>query len=131
MAPDVELRGTVDRIDRGPDGLIVLDYKLGKESTTIRDLYRMFAPPRRLEELAGWRPSDLQLPLYVLAVERGVLDVPGFEAGERVTEVGLIYPLDLYTQAGRPSEKGRRTIRIVDHTSDCGSCGEAAASSGT
>lgn len=28
IAPDVELRGTIDRIDRGPAGLIVLDYKL-------------------------------------------------------------------------------------------------------
>jgi hypothetical protein len=74
IAPGVELRGTIDRIDRGPAGLSVVDYKLGAESPSINKLLDMFAAPTEPEKLATWRPSDLQLPLYALAIEHGTVE---------------------------------------------------------
>jgi CRISPR/Cas system-associated exonuclease Cas4 (RecB family) len=124
IAPDVELRGTIDRIDRGPDGLIVLDYKLGTHSPSIKELLAKFAPPPADEEYVVWRPADLQLPLYALAVERGCLEVEGLSRDEPVAEMGLVYPLELYTPKGKLSDKGRRMIRIIDHAPGCAACGE-------
>jgi len=51
QAGKVAIAGRIDRVDRSPQGLRVLDYKTGQ------------APPRK--EIAEGR--DLQLPLYVLA----------------------------------------------------------------
>ena len=121
IAPDVELRGSVDRIDRRPDGLVVLDYKLGKDSPSINELLRKFAPPRDEDAAVPWRPSDLQLPLYALAVENGSLDDQSL-VGERVAEVSLVYPLLLRSATGKPASVGRRTIRIVEHTEACAGC---------
>ena len=123
IAPDAELRGTIDRIDHDPDGLTILDYKLGAHSPTIRELLDTFAPPPAGDELAAWRPADLQLPLYALAVERGSVEGLAPEAGSRVAAVGLVYPRELFTARGKPSEKGRRMIRLVDHAADCAACG--------
>ncbi|MDQ5851413.1 MAG: PD-(D/E)XK nuclease family protein, partial [Chloroflexota bacterium] len=55
-------------------------------------------------------------------------DVEGvtLEPGERVVEVGLVYPLQLYTAKGKAAAAGRRMIRIVDHTPDCTACGSRA-----
>ncbi len=122
MAPDVELHGTVDRVDRSPDGLIILDYKLGSHSPSIKELLAKFAPPAADDDRAAWRPSDLQLPLYALAVERGSSETLAAAGGERVAEVGLIFPLELYTAKGKLSDKGRRLIRIVDHEPGCVAC---------
>ena len=131
MAPDMELGGMIDRIDRGPDGLIVLDYKLGAESPSINALLGTFAPPAEPEEWASWRPADLQLPLYALAVERGEVEGLSRLAGERVAAVGLIYPLQLYGASGKPAAAGRRMIRIVDHAPGCAACGPRTGRSAT
>jgi CRISPR/Cas system-associated exonuclease Cas4 (RecB family) len=122
IAPEVELRGTIDRIDRGPEGLIVLDYKLGTHSPTVRATIEKFAPPPASDEGAGWQPSDLQLPLYALAVEQGALADAGIAPGERVAEIGLVYPLLLRTAKGKASEMGRRMIHVVDHAPGCQAC---------
>jgi hypothetical protein len=122
LAPDVELSGSIDRIDRGPEGLIVLDYKLGAQSPSIASLLDKFAPPLDAEMLPPWRPSDLQLPLYAMAVEAGTLEDHADLAGERVAEVSLIYPLQLFTERGKLSDKGRRTVRIVEHEDGCVAC---------
>ena len=122
IAPDVELRGQVDRVDRGPDGLIVLDYKLGSSSPSIKNLLDMFVPPLERAARVAWRPSDLQLPLYVLAIERGAVEGLPDDAGASVAEVGLVYPLQLFTATGKPAAGGRRMIRIVEHTADCPAC---------
>ncbi|CAA9217746.1 MAG: hypothetical protein AVDCRST_MAG26-391 [uncultured Chloroflexia bacterium] len=122
ITPDVELRGAIDRIDRGPDGLTVLDYKLGKESPSINGLLGKFVPPRGEDAGAPWRPSDLQLPLYALAVEHGTLQDQS-TGGERVAEVGLVFPLQLRTATGKLADAGRRMVRIVDHVEGCAACG--------
>jgi len=56
-AGTVIVRGYIDRVDRSSEGLRVLDYKTGR------------APPRK--EIEEGR--DLQLPIYVLAVENALL----------------------------------------------------------
>lgn len=122
IMPDVELRGKIDRIDRGVDGLIVLDYKLGATSPSINSLLEMFVPPPDLQDAAPWRPSDLQLPLYILAIERGIVDGLVLLSDERVVETGLIFPLQLYTSSGKLSAMGRRMIRIIDHEDGCRAC---------
>jgi hypothetical protein len=121
IAPMVELRGTIDRIDRDGDGLIVVDYKLGATSPSITALLGMFAPPEEAQA-ANWRPSDLQLPLYALAIEQGATLEALVAPGERVTTVGLVYPLQLYTARGKPAAAGRRMLRIVDHLPGCEAC---------
>jgi hypothetical protein len=122
IAPHVELRGKIDRVDRGPDGLIVLDYKLGADSPSINALLGMFAPPGDEHALGAWRPTDLQLPLYALAVEQGQLEGGTLAPGERVSEIGLVYPLQLRTATGKPAAGGRRMVEIVEHSGDCGAC---------
>ena len=72
--------------------------------------------------MADWRPSDLQLPLYALAIEQGAVLEATVEPGERVTAVGLVYPLQLYTARGKPAAAGRRMLRIVDHVPGCEAC---------
>jgi hypothetical protein len=122
ISDDVELRGQIDRIDRGPSGLVVLDYKLGTTSPSINMLLDMFAPPIDSSAHATWRPSDLQLPLYVLALEHGEVDAPALVPGERVAEVGLVYPLLLFTATGKPAAAGRRMIKVVNHSEPCPAC---------
>ncbi|HSH79701.1 MAG TPA: PD-(D/E)XK nuclease family protein [Herpetosiphonaceae bacterium] len=122
ITPELELRGAIDRVDRGPDGLIVLDYKLGKESPSINGLLGKFVPPLGEDAGAAWRPSDLQLPLYALAVEHGALQDQATD-GERVAEVGLVFPLQLRTKTGKLADAGRRMIRIVEHVEGCAACG--------
>lgn len=51
------LRGDVDRIDAGHEGMLALDYKLTKAGT----------PGERLQELLA---TDFQLPLYAFAVQQ-------------------------------------------------------------
>jgi len=61
---DVFLNGKIDRIDVGPDGAGVVDYKAGKKSKTAsKDLLT----------------SDFQLPAYVLAL-RQALQLPRVDA---------------------------------------------------
>lgn len=121
---DIVLSGRIDRIDRGADGLQVIDYKLGQNSPSIGGLLAEFVQPPGDET---WRPGDIQLPVYVLAIEGGA--VPQV-AGERVATVALLYPLELYTEKGRLSAKGRRELRIIDHDETCAACGDGR-SSGT
>ncbi len=117
---DVTVTGRIDRIDRTPDGLHVIDYKLGKHSPSISDLLHEFIRPPDADDT--WRPSDIQLPIYALAVEQG--ELAGLERlpGERVRSAGQIYPLELYTATGRVSTKGRRIIELVEHASGCAVC---------
>lgn len=116
------VRGRIDRIDRGTDGLHVIDYKLGQHSPSINDLLREFVPPRDPVAAQTWRPGDIQLPVYALAVENG--EVEGLERApnERVSSVALVYPLELYGDNGKASVKGRRVIAIVDHAAGCVAC---------
>lgn len=113
---DVVIRGRLDRVDRDAGGLHVVDYKLGRESPSIAALLAEFVPPAGQDD---WRPGDIQLPVYVLALEAGA--APEL-AGERVADVTLMYPLELYNDKGKPSVKGRRELRIVDHVDGCPAC---------
>jgi CRISPR/Cas system-associated exonuclease Cas4 (RecB family) len=124
IMPAVELRGTIDRIDRAADGLVVLDYKLGATSPSIAALLSTFAPPQEEATMASWRPSDLQLPLYALAIEQSAELEAAIAPGEQVSAVGLIYPLQLYTARGKPAAAGRRMLRIVDHGPGCSACAQ-------
>ena len=116
VVDDVVIRGRIDRVDRDSDGLHVVDYKLGRESPSIAALLAEFVPPA---DVPDWRPGDIQLPVYALAIEAGA--APEL-AGERVADVTLVYPLDLYNEKGKPSVKGRRQLRIVDHVDGCPAC---------
>jgi len=113
---DVVIRGRLDRVDRDADGLHVVDYKLGRESPSLAALLAEFVPPA---DAPGWRPGDIQLPVYALALEAGA--TPEL-AGERVVDVTLVYPLELYNDKGKPSVKGRRELRIIDHADGCPAC---------
>lgn len=116
MLGDVVIRGRLDRVDRDGDGLHVVDYKLGRESPSLATLLAEFVPPA---DEPVWRPGDIQLPVYALALEAGA--APEL-AGERVADITLVYPLDLYNERGKPSVKGRRELRIVDHQPGCPAC---------
>ena len=116
VVDDVVIRGRIDRVDRDSDGLHVVDYKMGRESPSIAALLAEFVPPA---DVPDWRPGDIQLPVYALAIEAGA--APEL-AGERVADVTLVYPLDLYNEKGKPSVKGRRQLRIVDHVDGCPAC---------
>lgn len=52
---DVKIRGVIDRIDRRPDGLVVIDYKTAASPVGYR------------EAIEG---RNLQLPIYLMAVDR-------------------------------------------------------------
>lgn len=120
---DVVVGGRIDRIDRGTDGLHVIDYKLGQQSPSINELLNEFVPPRDETSSTTWRPGDIQLPVYALALEHG--EVQGLErrSNERVASVALIYPLELFGDTGKPSVKGRREIRLMDHAGEsCAAC---------
>lgn len=123
-ATDVMLKGRIDRIDRTSDGLHVIDYKLGRQSPSLDKLLAEFVRPAAAPET--WRPGDIQLPVYVLAVEHG--EIAGVERlpEERVASIAQLYPLELYTPTGRVSAKGYRVIEIVEHESPCGGCDAAA-----
>jgi hypothetical protein len=114
---DVIVAGRIDRIDRSAEGLHVIDYKLGQQSPSINELLNEFVPPRN--NSVAWRPGDIQLPVYALALEQG--EVEGLERrpDERVATVALLYPLELYGETGKLSAKGRREIRLIDHHDDC------------
>lgn len=116
---DVVLHGRIDRIDRAADGLHVVDYKLGQHNPSIASLLTEFVQP----DDAAWRPGDIQLPVYALALEG---DAVPEVAGERVSSVALLYPLDLYTESGKRSSKGRREITVIDHDENCAVCNGSA-----
>lgn len=120
---DVVVGGRIDRIDRGADGLHVIDYKLGQQSPSINELLNEFVPPRDETGAATWRPGDIQLPVYALALEQGQVEGVQRRPDERVGSVALIYPLELFGDNGKLSVKGRREIRLVDHDEDsCPGC---------
>lgn len=114
---DIVVKGRIDRIDRSPDGAHLIDYKLGQSSPSIRELLAEFVRPRTDD--GTWRPGDIQLPVYALAIEQGAL--AGLIAGP-VASVALIYPLQLYTDRGKLSDRGRREIRLIDHADGCAAC---------
>ncbi len=120
---DVIISGRIDRIDRSAEGLHIIDYKLGQQSPSINELLNEFVPPRAADDTAAWRPGDIQLPVYALAIDYG--EVEGLERlpGERVASVGLVYPLALYGDNGKLSVRGRREINVIDHADDgCAGC---------
>jgi hypothetical protein len=119
---DIVLRGRIDRIDRTAEGLEVIDYKLGQHSPSINTLLSEFVPPRDAERAATWRPGDIQLPVYALAIEQGAVNGLERLPDERVAKIALVYPLELYNETGKFSAKGRREIEIVDHQSNCDAC---------
>lgn len=118
---DVLVRGRIDRIDRLADGLRVIDYKLGQHSPSINALLREFVRPRD-DQATGWRPGDIQLPVYALAIEQGTVEGLERAPHERVTNVALIYPLELYSETGKASAKGRREIELIEHGAPCRAC---------
>lgn len=61
----VRLRGRIDRVDAGPDRLLVLDYKSGRGGRSAR--------PELLDP-ASFGATSFQLPTYLLAAAR---DLPG------------------------------------------------------
>lgn len=119
---DLLVRGRIDRIDRTAEGLHLIDYKLGQHSPSINALLREFVRPRDPGEAAAWRPGDIQLPVYALAVEQGLIDGIERAPGERVARMTLIYPLELYSETGKASARGRREIELIDHRPDCPAC---------
>ena len=119
---DVVVSGRIDRIDRSAAGLHVIDYKLGQQSPSINELLREFVPPRDEAGAADWRPGDIQLPVYALALEQGEVEGLARPPHERVASVALIYPLELYGDNGKLSAKGRREIALVDHSAGCAAC---------
>ena len=54
----LQVKGTVDRIDRATDGLVILDYKTSSN------------PPTGIKDNTGKANIDIQLPLYMDAVEQ-------------------------------------------------------------
>lgn len=120
---DVVVGGRIDRVDRGADGLHVIDYKLGQQSPSINELLNEFVPPRDETSAATWRPGDIQLPVYALALEQGQVEGVERRPDERVVSVALIYPLELFGDNGKLSVKGRREIRLIDHAAEsCAAC---------
>lgn len=117
---DVVVAGRVDRIDVGADGLHVIDYKLGNYNPSINALLGEFRPP--VEAAEAWRPGDIQLPVYALALERGAIDTPVAEPGTRVRSVSLLFPLELYDDNGRLRPTARRVIEIIEHADNCAAC---------
>lgn len=122
---DLLVYGRIDRIDRAADGLHVIDYKLGQHSPSINALLREFVRPRDPAEAAAWRPGDIQLPLYALAVEQGLVEGIERAPDERVARVTLVYPLELYSETGKVSARGRREIELIDHAPGCLACESA------
>ncbi|HEX6289957.1 MAG TPA: PD-(D/E)XK nuclease family protein [Herpetosiphonaceae bacterium] len=123
--PDIDtiITGRLDRIDRSAAGLHVIDYKLGQHSPSINDLLGEFVPPRDPQQAAAWRPGDIQLPVYALALEQGTIEGLELQPGERVATMTLVYPLALYGDSGRLSARGRREIRLIDHRDEaCPAC---------
>lgn len=125
---DSLLRARLDRIDADAHGLHIIDYKLGSQSPSLRALLGEWLPPAQADP-ARWRPGDLQLPLYALALEQGAAVDLGLPAS-RVRSMTLIYPLALYTEAGRPSATGVRRVEIIDHDDHCAACARRAAPQG-
>jgi superfamily I DNA/RNA helicase len=119
---DVIVHGRIDRIDRTAAGLHVIDYKLGQHSPSINALLHEFVEPRDPLQAARWRPGDIQLPVYALAIEQGEVDGLERLSGERVVSVALIYPLELYGDSGKASAKGRREIELIEHGAPCRAC---------
>jgi|GEM_PF-6603256 len=117
---DIVLNGRIDRIDRTAEGLVVIDYKLGQHSPSINTLLSEFMPPR--DNAATWRPGDIQLPVYALALEQDAVQGLTRQENERVSTVVLAYPLELYSDTGKISAKGRREIKIIDHEHGCAAC---------
>jgi hypothetical protein len=117
---NVVIKGRIDRVDRTADGLQVIDYKLGQNSPSINTLLGEFVRPANAD--ATWRPSDIQLPIYALALEQGEISSVERLPNERVQSVALVYPLELYTNTGRVSSRGHRVIEIIDHEPGCAAC---------
>jgi ATP-dependent helicase/nuclease subunit B len=101
LEPGVVLHGEVDRVDVGPGGAIVVDYKTG----------RGFVSAARKQVLSG---DNVQLPLYALAVERllgrAVVGMELFPVGRR--ERGGLYRSDLVPEDEPRAEEGARTARL-------------------
>lgn len=119
---DVLIRGRIDRIDRSAAGLHVIDYKLGQHNPSINALLHEFVRPRDPVDAASWRPGDIQLPVYALAIEQGLVEGLELLPGERVATVALVYPLELYSESGKASARGRREIALIEHGSPCRAC---------
>jgi hypothetical protein len=60
----VRLRGRIDRVDAGPDRLLVLDYKNGKDASAYAELL----------DPAAFGETSFQIPTYLVAAAR---DLPG------------------------------------------------------
>ena len=92
---DFRIKGRVDRIDQGPEGLVVMDYKLGK-------------PPTAAEAKDG---RALQVMMYAHAVET-VLDRPvtrGFYRGLKTGANLEIAPRERFEMKGEGGESVETT----------------------
>ncbi len=117
---DVVVAGRIDRVDVDADGLHVIDYKLGNHNPSINALLGEFRLPVAASET--WRPGDIQLPVYALALERGAIEGLMIESAAPVRSVSLLFPLELYDDNGRLRPTARRVIEIIEHTDGCAAC---------
>jgi RecB family exonuclease len=97
----VVLRGIIDRVDRLPGGDVeVIDYKTGSQKEAEVTLLKAFVPSG--EE--NWRPKDLQLYLYYLAMA-GRMENPRtlsvYQLGCRSKRTGLPFKRRLHVGEGR------------------------------
>jgi len=96
LEPGVVLRGEVDRVDVGPPGAIVVDYKTGGKGSLETS---------RKQVLSG---QNVQLPLYALAVERlfgrPVVGLELFPVGPR--QRGGVYRSDVVPADDARAEAG-------------------------
>jgi len=83
----VMLLGSIDRVDDGPDGLEIIDYKTGGARTTaeVRD------------------GRAFQLPVYLAAVSRLTGRAPHGMSYLRVLPEGVIKPVDVTRARGKPA----------------------------
>lgn len=83
----VRLRGSIDRVDEGPAGLEIIDYKTGSSKTTseVRD------------------GAAFQLPVYLAAVSAKTGSAPHGMSYLKTPPIGVISVHDVTQQRGKPA----------------------------
>ncbi|KAA0209775.1 PD-(D/E)XK nuclease family protein [bacterium] len=83
----IRLRGSIDRVDEGPQGLEIIDYKTGSSKTTaeVRD------------------GAAFQLPVYLAAVSAKTGSAPHGMSYLKTPPIGVISLNDVTQQRGKPA----------------------------
>jgi ATP-dependent helicase/DNAse subunit B len=120
--PDLLLKGRVDRIDRGPDSLRIIDYKTGSTNITAGEIVN--------------RRSHIQLPLYAQMVSERYPDTPVTDIGifdlreMKVSWLAEARPLDELIQAARDNTRDIvdqiRAGRFPSQPANAGTCDRCA-----